>query len=64
MPDIVALDHERLAMPADLVRGLAGLRERCRAAGYSPVEDEPLEGFDRFYVFDPFGNRLKLLERR
>lgn len=52
------------AHPALLVKGLAQLGDRCRAAGYPPTEDEPLEGFDRFYVFDPFGNRLELLEKR
>jgi catechol 2,3-dioxygenase-like lactoylglutathione lyase family enzyme len=52
------------AHPAILVRGLVELADRCRAAGHPPVDDEPLEGFNRFYVFDPFGNRLELLERR
>jgi catechol 2,3-dioxygenase-like lactoylglutathione lyase family enzyme len=28
-----------------------------------PVTDEPLTGFNRVYVFDPFGNRIELLER-
>jgi len=51
------------AHPALLVVGLAALVERCRLAGYPPVVDEPLEGFDRVYVFDPFGNRIELLER-
>jgi hypothetical protein len=26
------------------------------------VDDEPLEGYERVYVFDPFGNRLELME--
>ena len=50
------------AHPALLVENLSALAERCRAAGYRAVTDEPLEGFDRVYVFDPFGNRLELLE--
>jgi len=50
------------AHPAILVRGLAELASRCRDAGFPPVTDEPLAGFDRVYVFDPFGNRLELLE--
>jgi len=50
------------AHPAILVRGLTELAARCRAAGFPPVTDEPLAGFDRVYVFDPFGNRLELLE--
>jgi catechol 2,3-dioxygenase-like lactoylglutathione lyase family enzyme len=52
----------RKAHPALLVRGLAELGARCRAAGFEPIADEPLPGFDRFYIFDPFGNRLELLE--
>jgi catechol 2,3-dioxygenase-like lactoylglutathione lyase family enzyme len=51
------------AHPALLVRGLADLVARCEAAGYAAVQDEPLEGFERVYVFDPFGNRLELPER-
>ena len=54
----------RKAHPAILVRGLADFEARCAAAGFTPVTDEPLEGFDRFYVFDPFGNRIELLEPR
>jgi len=50
------------AHPALLVRGLAGLAERCRAGGHSLTTDEPLEGFNRVYVSDPFGNRIELLE--
>jgi catechol 2,3-dioxygenase-like lactoylglutathione lyase family enzyme len=52
------------AHPAILVRGLVELADRCRAAGHPALDDEPLEGFNRFYVFDPFGNRLELPERR
>ncbi len=52
----------RKAHPALLVVGLAALAERCRAAGFPPVTDVPLPGFDRVHVFDPFGNRLELLE--
>jgi catechol 2,3-dioxygenase-like lactoylglutathione lyase family enzyme len=51
------------AHPAILVRGLSELAARCRAAGFPPVTDEPLAGFDRIYVFDPFGNRIELLEQ-
>ncbi len=52
------------AHPALLVSGLTELAETCRAAGYPPITDEPLEGFNRFYVSDPFGNRIELLEAR
>ena len=51
------------AHPAILVSGLTELAAKCEAAGFPPVTDEPLAGFDRVYVFDPFGNRIELLER-
>jgi catechol 2,3-dioxygenase-like lactoylglutathione lyase family enzyme len=44
------------------VRGLAALRARLAAAGYAVADDEPLDGYQRFYVHDPFGNRMELLE--
>lgn len=44
------------------VPDLDALRSRLEAAGIEVVEDEPLEGFDRFYVSDPFGNRVECLE--
>ncbi|HEX8118706.1 MAG TPA: VOC family protein [Pyrinomonadaceae bacterium] len=50
------------AHPALLVEGLAELAERCRASGYEVVSDEPLEGYQRVYVSDPFGNRIELME--
>ncbi|MES1200845.1 MAG: glyoxalase [Pseudomonadota bacterium] len=54
----------RKAHPAFLVEGLPVLAARLHAAGFPPREDEPLEGFDRFYVDDPFGNRLELMEAK
>ena len=50
------------AHPAFLVEGLAAIVERCRRDGYKVVTDEPLEGYDRVYVYDPFGNRIELME--
>ncbi|MEM6943949.1 MAG: VOC family protein [Pseudomonadota bacterium] len=50
------------AHPAFLVRDLAAMRARCADAGVLCAEAEPLEGFARFYVFDPFGNRIELME--
>jgi catechol 2,3-dioxygenase-like lactoylglutathione lyase family enzyme len=52
----------RKAHPALLVRDLPALVATLRAAGVELVDDEPLEGFDRVYASDPFGNRLELLE--
>ena len=50
------------AHPALLVRGLEELISRCEAAGHPVVTDEPLAGYRRVYVSDPFGNRIELLE--
>jgi catechol 2,3-dioxygenase-like lactoylglutathione lyase family enzyme len=50
------------AHPALLVKGLADLIERCTNAGYEVVSDEPLKGYNRVYVYDPFGNRIELME--
>ncbi len=52
----------RKAHPAFRVAGLAAFRARIVAAGHAPVDDEPLPGYDRFYLSDPFGNRLEFLE--
>jgi catechol 2,3-dioxygenase-like lactoylglutathione lyase family enzyme len=50
------------AHPALLVRNLAALTQHLQRSGVSVVTDEPLEGYDRIYVSDPFGNRIELLE--
>lgn len=52
----------RKAHPALLVEGLPGLAAKIEAAGYEVVSDEPLEGFERLYVYDPFGNRIELMQ--
>ena len=52
----------RKAHPALLVDDLAGLITALAAAGLDVTDDEPLEGYDRVYVNDPFGNRIELLE--
>jgi catechol 2,3-dioxygenase-like lactoylglutathione lyase family enzyme len=52
----------RKAHPALVVRDLRGMRARLEQNGFKPYDDEPLAGYERFYVADPFGNRLELLE--
>ncbi|MGH7293103.1 MAG: VOC family protein [Myxococcota bacterium] len=52
----------RKAHPGLLVHGLRELVRRLLDAGVRVVDDEPLEGYDRVYVDDPFGNRLELME--
>ncbi len=50
------------AHPALLVSDLRSLVTRLQAADVDLVTDEPLDGYDRVYAYDPFGNRLELLE--
>ncbi len=52
----------RKAHPAFHVDGLDALADRLRDAGVEPRWDAELPGFRRFYVEDPFGNRIELLE--
>lgn len=51
------------AHPAFAVHDLRALRGRLTEWGLAVIEDEPLEGALRFYVADPFGNRLEFLQR-
>ncbi|MDP9327705.1 MAG: VOC family protein [Actinomycetota bacterium] len=50
------------AHPAILVKGLGKIRTRIEDAGYKISDTVQIEGFDRVYVRDPFGNRLELIE--
>lgn len=50
------------AHPALLVEDLPALVRSLGEAGIEIVDDEPLPGYDRVYVSDPFGNRIELLE--
>jgi len=50
------------AHPAFRVEGIDQLRAHLLARGVSVVDDQPLPGHKRFYVTDPFGNRLEFLE--
>lgn len=52
------------AHPAFVVDDVRGLAAALTGAGHRVVDDEPLEGYDRIYVDDPFGNRIELMEPR
>jgi catechol 2,3-dioxygenase-like lactoylglutathione lyase family enzyme len=52
----------RKAHVALLVSELSLLSAKLKSAGHTPKDDEPLEGYDRIYVDDPFGNRIELME--
>lgn len=50
------------AHPAFIVEDLAALSLSLANAGHPVRSEEPLEGYLRVYVDDPFGNRLELME--
>lgn len=52
------------AHPALRVHGLEVLRASLEAAQVPIEDDSPLDGYDRWYIRDPFGNRLELIEER
>ena len=53
----------RKAHPAFIVNDLDGLIAKVQAAGYeTDTSQPPLEGYKRAHVFDPFGNRIELME--
>lgn len=52
----------RKAHPALGVTGLERWAKKLSAAGYALAWDADLPGMHRFYVHDPFGNRLEFLE--
>jgi catechol 2,3-dioxygenase-like lactoylglutathione lyase family enzyme len=52
----------RKAHPALLVENLPALLAQLERKGVPVITDEPLEGYRRAYVADPFGNRIELLE--
>ncbi len=54
----------RKAHPAFIVDNLRALVLELERGGYRVVEDQPLDGYDRLYVDDPFGNRIELMEPR
>jgi len=49
------------ALRAETVEGLRALARRLADAGFVPAWDDALPGVARFYVTDPWGNRLELL---
>jgi len=50
------------AHPAIRVLNMNALRARLKTHGIPIIEDDALPGLERFYVADPFGNRLEFLE--
>ena len=54
----------RKAHPAFIVDDLNALIAELQSAGYeTDTTQPPLDGYQRAHVFDPFGNRIELLEK-
>jgi catechol 2,3-dioxygenase-like lactoylglutathione lyase family enzyme len=54
----------RKAHPAFVVDDLDSLIATLQSAGYQTDTSQPaLEGYKRAHVFDPFGNRIELMEK-
>ncbi|HEY5729604.1 MAG TPA: VOC family protein [Anaerolineales bacterium] len=54
----------RKAHPAFIVENLDALLEKVQLAGYEWDESQPpLDGYKRAHIYDPFGNRIELMER-
>ena len=51
------------AHPAFVVDGLDEILAACQDAGITTKPDTSFNGFRRVHVFDPFGNRLELMQR-
>ena len=52
----------RKAHPGLYIEGLEALIARLADAGVTVRDDEPLPGYLRVYVDDPFGNRIELIQ--
>jgi catechol 2,3-dioxygenase-like lactoylglutathione lyase family enzyme len=50
------------AHPALLVDDLAAMQAALAAAGVAVIPDDPVDGRERCYVADPFGNRIELMQ--
>ena len=54
----------RKAHPAFIVDDLDALIAKIQNAGYDiDTSQPPLDGYKRAHVFDPFGNRIELMEK-
>src|SRR4051812_33006464 len=51
----------RKAHVAFSVTDVRAVVRACREHDVEVVDDDPMEGYDRAYVYDPFGNRLEIM---
>ena len=57
-------EHFRPARKAHVafkVDDVAALATRAREGGFEVADDRALPGYERVFIFDPFGNRLEFL---
>jgi catechol 2,3-dioxygenase-like lactoylglutathione lyase family enzyme len=52
----------RKAHPALVTDDLAALSQTLEAAGFPVTPDDTLDGVERCFVNDPFGNRIELIQ--
>jgi len=52
----------RKVHPALLVSDLDSLEKKLFDQGHEVIPDNLIEGYRRFYSYDPFGNRLEFME--
>ena len=52
------------AHPGLVVEGLDEILAKCEKAGLAPKPDAEIDRRRRVHVFDPFGNRLELIEAK
>lgn len=50
------------AHPAFTVKSLAELQKALEDGGYQVIPDHAVEGMERFYTHDPFGNRIEFIQ--
>jgi catechol 2,3-dioxygenase-like lactoylglutathione lyase family enzyme len=62
-PRFVAARKAHPALTLDSTAALEALAARLAQRGHEPRWDAELPGARRFYIDDPFGNRLELLAR-
>lgn len=57
--DFRAAKKAHVALAVD---DLAALRDAIDTAGYPTITDTPVDGRNRFFTHDPFGNRIEFVE--
>ncbi len=54
----------RKAHPAFIVEEIEAVLEKVQLAGYeTDTSQPPLDGYKRAHIFDPFGNRIELMQK-